>query len=117
MKNITNDSIKRENCTMLDNAFIDDTKISFKAKGILMYFLSKKTQIVKVRDVASFMKDKEASIYSGLKELENEGYLIRKKQYDKGKICGIVYHFDDMKIFTSIKEQEQEEQNDIKQDN
>jgi predicted transcriptional regulator len=106
MKHATCHINKRDNFTMLDNDFINDTNISFKAKGIFIYFVSKKKPIVKVRYVASFMKDKEASIYSGLKELENAGYLIRKKQYDKGKICGIAYHFDDMKIVKEMLDEQ-----------
>jgi hypothetical protein len=66
---------KKNNFVMLDKGFIDDKRLSYKAKGILTYLLSKPDGWkVIVKDLCNHARDGERAVYSGLKELKNFGY-------------------------------------------
>ena len=80
--------IKSKNYTVVDNGYLDNQKLSLKAKGLMTYLL-------RLPDDWHFNKvhlskqstDGMDSLESGLVELENAGHLIRKKQEkdDKGR--------------------------------
>jgi hypothetical protein len=70
---------KRNNFVMLDKTFIEDSRLSWKSKGILMYLLSKPDQWkVIVRDIVNHSTDGERAVYSGLKELKKYGYYSKE---------------------------------------
>lgn len=95
---------KASSFTMVHNTFINDPNLSFKAKGIFLYFTSKPDGWdVRVDYTASIMKDKSPSIYSGLQELEEQGYLIRCRFYQDGRVVGMEYHFSDDKTYDESK--------------
>ena len=69
--------------TTVDNLVLNDTKLSWKAKGLFVYLWSQadewdfyETEVVK------HSTDKIASLKSGLKELEQQGYLKRQRKRD-----------------------------------
>jgi ABC-type lipopolysaccharide export system ATPase subunit len=63
---------KRNNFVMLDKGFLDDPRLSFKAKGILAYLLSKPDNWkVIVKDLINHSQDGKKAVYSGLRELKN----------------------------------------------
>lgn len=69
--------------TTVDNAVLNDTKLSWKAKGLFVYLWSQadewdfyETEVVK------HSTDGLSSLKSGLKELEEQGYLKRERQRD-----------------------------------
>lgn len=74
--------------TTVDNVVLNDTNLSWKAKGLFVYLWSQadewdfyETEVVK------HSTDKIASLKSGLKELEQQGYLKRqRKRDDKGHL-------------------------------
>jgi len=87
---------KRNNFVMLDKGFLEDSRLSFKAKGILAYLLSKPDNWrVIVKDLANHSKDGRDSIYAGLKELKEYRYYIKKTvRNEKGVIThweGVIY--------------------------
>ncbi len=66
---------KRNNFVMLDKGFLEDENLSYKAKGILAYLLSKPDNWkVIVKDLINHSKDGKKAIYSGLNELKQYGY-------------------------------------------
>lgn len=68
---------KRDNpYVQIDNTVLEDSRISFKAKGILAYLLSKPPNwTVRIEDLVKHSGgDGPKSIRSGLKELEKFGY-------------------------------------------
>ena len=66
---------RQRNFTMIDNNLIEDERLSFKAKGILIYLLSKPDNWkVIVGDIIKRSTDGERAIYSGLNELKKFGY-------------------------------------------
>lgn len=74
---------------VIDKYFLDeDRRLSWKAKGLLAYLLAKPDDWqVYVKDLISRSMDGKASVYAGLKELEQAGYIERRKLRDeKGKI-------------------------------
>lgn len=69
---------------MINKGFLEDSNLSFKAKGILTYLLSKPDNwTCQVKDLQNKGKDGRDSIYNGLKELREHGYLIKKPLRDK----------------------------------
>ncbi|MBS4931766.1 MAG: hypothetical protein KH020_10685 [Clostridiales bacterium] len=73
------------NFVMMDKTFLEDERLSFKAKGILAYLLSKPDDWkVIVGNLVNSSKDGKASVYAGLKELKECGYYekvpIRNEQ-------------------------------------
>lgn len=68
------------NFTTIPNHIINDKRLSFKAKGLFLYLISKPDGWSFSADRIKFdSKDGEDSILSGLSELENFGLLSRKK--------------------------------------
>lgn len=81
---------------IIDKRPLDDIGLSWKAKGLLAYLLSKPDNWRPIiEELAKASKDSIDSVRSGLKELERAGYLVRKMIRDnRGKIAGwehIVY--------------------------
>lgn len=79
---------KRENpYVVIEKTALEDPELSFKAKGLIAYLLSKPdnwrpmlTQLINAS------KDGEVSIRNALNELEEAGYLVRNPVREKGKI-------------------------------
>lgn len=66
---------KHNNFVMLDKGFLEDSRLSYKAKGLLAYLLSKPDNWkVIVKDLINHSKDGKKAVYSGLKELKEYGY-------------------------------------------
>ncbi len=86
--------IHRNNFMIIPNDLINKTEISFKAKGIMAYLLSKPDNWkLYIKDLINHSKDGRDSIYAGLKELKNAGFLkleIVRNLY--GQIDQYVYH-------------------------
>lgn len=90
---------KKENpYVQVDKFCLSDDRISWKAKGLLVYLLSKPDGWkVRVGDLIKRSSDGRDSCYSGLKELERFGYLKRLPVRDEaGKILeweSVIYEF------------------------
>lgn len=64
-----------KNFVLLDKTFLEDGRLSFKAKGILAYLLSKPDDWkVIVGNLVNYAADGKAAVYAGLKELKECGY-------------------------------------------
>ena len=74
---------KKENFTTIHNNLILDESISWKAKGILIYMLSKPAGWkYKSSEIAKNSTDGRDSVRNGLKELVENGYISRQKNSD-----------------------------------
>lgn len=87
---------EKQSFTQIPNEMLRDPKMSAKAKGLLCLLLSNKEGWYSYMEtIQSMMSDGRASIQSGIKELEEQGYLLKlryravsgKKPY-KGSIWG-----------------------------
>ena len=74
--------------TTVDNVVLNDTSLSWKAKGLFVYLWSQSDEWdFYESEVVKHSTDKIASLKSGLKELEQQGYLKRqRKRDDKGHL-------------------------------
>ncbi|KRL84632.1 DnaD domain protein [Ligilactobacillus apodemi] len=80
--------LRQKGFTIVDNTVIEDTELSWKAKGVFLYLWSKSDdwQFYEV-EVAKHAKDGRDSLRSALKELETRGYLRRARdRNDKGQV-------------------------------
>jgi len=76
--------------TQVCNDIINETGLSWKAKGILIYLLSKPDGwTVRENDIVKHSADGLKATKAGIKELINQGYMFRRKiRDDKGKYRG-----------------------------
>ena len=87
---------KKENFTSIHNKLINDSKISLKGKGIMLYMLSKpENWKYNPKEIAKNSKDGLDSVYSGIKELIEAGYVSRVRHSD-----GTVDYF----VFEDVEE-------------
>lgn len=80
--------LRQKGFTIVDNTVIEDTELSWKAKGVFLYLWSKSDdwQFYEV-EVTKHAKDGRDSLRSALKELETRGYLKRtRNRNDKGQV-------------------------------
>ena len=85
---------KEDNFVIIDKAFLLNEEISLKAKGLLALLLSypDNWQFYKA-EIVQHTTDKKNSLNSGLKELIENGYIVRKQRKDEnGKFEGYEYH-------------------------
>lgn len=78
--------------TVVDNYALRDDSLSLKARGLLVTMLSlpNNWKFSENGLCALFKKDGQASIRSGLKELETSGYLVRRRTRDAmGRVDGV----------------------------
>src|SRR5690625_2893052 len=71
--------IKKEtNFVVMDKTFLHDTSLSWKAKGIMAYMLSKPDNwTFYIEELIKNSTDGKASFRSGFKELQDQGYVKR----------------------------------------
>lgn len=75
---------KKEKYTIVSNSFLQDKRLSLKAKGLLTLMLSlPEDWNYSVKGLISFCKDGKDSVNSALKELEIAGYITRKNIKDE----------------------------------
>ena len=76
----------------LKETFIEDKSLSAKAKGILLQMLAKPDDWKFYESaIASEFSDGNRSISSGIKELIEKGYIVRRKMRDGSKFAGYEY--------------------------
>jgi hypothetical protein len=69
-----------KNFTTISNHLIYSTDLSFKAKGLLIYMISRpENWIFYETEIAKNSKDGLSSIRSGIKELITQGYIVRHR--------------------------------------
>ena len=86
----------KEKYSVIDNIIFNDKDLSLKAKGLLCYALSRpNTWRFSKRGIMTSCKDKENSIETALKELEEHFYLTRERGRDKGKF-NTIYTFHEI---------------------
>jgi hypothetical protein len=74
---------------MIDRRPIDNPALSFKAKGILTYLMSRPDGWeVSITDLVKHGQDGEASIRAGLKELREAGHMKYETSRNQGRITG-----------------------------
>lgn len=76
----------RNNYTVVNNFICKDNRLSWKAKGIWLYAFSRPNDWeFNLTDLINQSTDGRESVSSGLKELEQAGYLQRQQKREDGK--------------------------------
>jgi hypothetical protein len=82
--------------TQIPNQWLRDNRIGFRAKGVLAYLLSHKsgwqTSLSHLAEVGHDGKD---AIRSAIIELENAGYIIRRRLRNGGQLAGAEWELID----------------------
>ena len=75
-----------DNFTIISNELIGNPNLSAKAKGVLIYLLSKPADWeVYAQEIEGHFKEKIDAIYTALSELEKQGYIIREQTREEGR--------------------------------
>jgi len=95
----------KSNYTKSDNAIANDERISWKAKGILLYALTKPNDWkFYMIDIINKSTDERDSIRSGIKELEKFGYLVIERVKENGKFVDSNWAFYEVSLIPEAKE-------------
>lgn len=80
---------KNSNYTVINNTALNDTRLSWKAKGIITYMLSKPDDWkFYISELVKHSTDGERAFRSGFKELKTLGYVTRKPLREGQRIVG-----------------------------
>lgn len=96
-------SKRNRNFSIIGNDLIGNSSLSFKARGLLIYMLSKPDDWKFYTTELAKHSSKEgiSAIRTALEEIEKAGYLIRKKKRkDNGKFDGTDWELIDMPTFS-----------------
>ena len=88
---------REDKYTIIPNALIKDTRLSWEARGLLIYLLSRpKDWTVRKTDLERQSQANDFVVSRILDELETHRYIFREKiQNDKGQFEWITYVFDE----------------------
>ena len=83
---------KHSNCVVLDKEGIENPNLSWKAKGLLAYLVSRPDNWhVYIEQLANVGTDGRDSTSAGIKELIEAGYIVRQRLTENGKFAGYDY--------------------------
>ncbi len=84
---------KTQNYSVISNQFLNDDRLSWKAKGVLTWLLSRQDKWKPLLvDMQQRSKDGRDSTAAGINELVEHGYIVREKiRDDKGLLKGYEY--------------------------
>ena len=85
---------KINNFVTLDKTFIDDPNLSWRAKGVLVYLLSKpENWAVRITDLIKHSTNKRDAVYAILKELKQLRYIVCSQTQDvEGRFNAVEYN-------------------------
>ena len=84
---------KNRDFTVIANSVFKDRRLSAKAKGILVEMLSlPENWDYTLKGLTTLFSDEIDSIRQGIKELEENGYIVRERKRDaRGRLGGMEY--------------------------
>lgn len=83
---------KKNNYFVCPNQFLNNANLSWRAKGILTYLLSKPDDwVVQVQDIINHAKEAKTAARSALAELLEHGYMRKRIVREDGKFARFEY--------------------------
>ena len=83
---------KEKNFTVLDNTFIKDTRLSWKAKGLMTYLLSLPDDwTIHLLEIEQHATDGKSALRSAINELKEFGYLKAEQKRENNRFAEMVY--------------------------
>lgn len=97
--------IKHENFTTVDNGFVRNTALSWKAKGILLYLISlPENWVLNLNELKNHATDGISSLRAGINELKENGYVrVSSVKDEKGKFTGTKYEVDEYGMLPELE--------------
>lgn len=94
-------TIKKTDYTVIDNGYVRNEKLSWKAKGVMTYLLTLPSDwVINIDELVTHSSDGVTVLRSALKELEQFGYLrITRIKNEKGVFTGSKYEIDEAGSF------------------
>lgn len=84
---------------MADKRIVEDRRLSWKAKGIINYLLSRPdTWIVRVGDLINQGTDGETAVRAGLQELIDAGYIVRRVERKAGRFASFRFEVHELPV-------------------
>jgi hypothetical protein len=82
--------------TMIPNEWLRDTRLTFRARGILALLMSyAEGYSVTIKNLAANNPEGRDALEAAARELETEGYLERRKRRNRGMITGVDWMLTD----------------------
>jgi len=79
--------VRKGNFTTVHNINVEDRSLSWKAKGVHLYLMSRPTDwSIRQADLIRRSKDGKDSLRTGMKELIDAKYVHRRRVYENGRI-------------------------------
>ena len=102
---------KTENYVVIHKGVLEDPRLSFKAKGLWAYCMSRPDDwTFHVNHLATISKDGEDSVYSAIKELELHGYVKKVQAHVGGRFQKVDYEiFETSQIQIILPQREKQE--------
>lgn len=83
---------KERNYTVLDNTFIQDASLSWKAKGLMTYLLSLPDDWeIHLSEIEKHSTDGKAALRSAINELKEHGYLRAEQKRKDNRFAEMIY--------------------------
>ena len=83
---------KEKNYTVLDNTFIKDTRLSWKAKGLMTYLLSLPDDwTIHLSEIEKHASDGKSALRTAINELKELGYLKAEQKRENNRFAEMVY--------------------------
>lgn len=103
---------KKNGFTQISNCMFEDDRLSWKAKGLLGYLLSRPDNWkVNKADLQKRAKDGRDSMQNAIGELRNHGYLhIYPNRKENGKLDGWIWEYDDIPFVRETQSNNTEKQ-------
>lgn len=97
---------RKNNFTTVNNDYLQDVNLSWKAKGIITYIMSlPENWQLNISDLKNRSKDGRDSTANGINELIENGYCLRVKQRNStGTFGGFDYSVSDCKDYQPVTE-------------
>lgn len=89
--------------TNIDNDLIDDGRLSFRARGIAAYLMSKPDDWeIRINHLTAHAQEGKAAIQSAIRELAELGYLMRERFYNRERgVVQTLTHVADYPAFAN----------------
>lgn len=115
---------KERNYTVLDNTFIQDASLSWKAKGLMTYLLSLPDDWeIHLSEIEKHSTDGKAALRSAINELKEHGYLRAEQKRKDNRFAEMIYVIienpaeNEKSLFTDFQETEKQETEKLNSEN
>jgi hypothetical protein len=115
---------KERNYTVLDNTFIQDASLSWKAKGLMTYLLSLPDDWeIHLSEIEKHSTDGKAALRSAINELKEHGYLMAEQKRKDNRFAEMIYVIienpaeNEKSLFTDFQKTEKQKTEKLNSEN